>query len=140
VLPAGVGKPTPQQAVASGFVDVRFADGHMVCRYDPAVADPAAWDRALRDRLGVEAAAHVRYVPLVRPARLTELMSVVGDRSWHPGAASVELAAGIDWEREVVEVTLNRRTPAEVMAALQELGGSAVAIRLVDGPVTQGRS
>ena len=132
VLPAGTVKPSPQQAVASGFIDVRFADGQMVCRYDPDVADPEVWHRALQDHLGTDVAAHVRYVPIASPGRLTDLMSVVGNRSWHPGAASVELAAGIDWEREVVEVTLHRLTPTEVVDALQALGGDAVVISFVD--------
>ena len=132
-LPAGVLKPSPQQAVASGFVDVRYSDGRMICRYDPDVADPAAWDRALRERLGAEAADYVQYVPIAGPGRLAELMSVVGNRSWHPDAATVDLSAGIDWEREVVDVTLHRLTPPEVVDALRSLGGTAVDIHLVEG-------
>ena len=62
-------------AAKGGLLDVRFSEDHMTCHYDPAIADAAAWDLALRQRLGDRKADAVRYQPsATRPSELTALL------------------------------------------------------------------
>lgn len=129
-LPAGAVKPTPEQLISSGLLDVRLAGDHVVCHYDPATADPQDWDRALTAQLGDARAALVRYQPAgTSPADLVALLERVLRRDWHPRAASSGLAAGIDWEREVIDVTLGVEAMDDVAATLVALTGDCAVVR-----------
>lgn len=127
--PASVGEPTLERQVSNGLLEVRVAGDHVVCHYDPATADPSAWDRALREHLGSTTAAFVRYQPArTPPAVLVALLTDIGRRQWHPAAAATSLAAGIDWEREVVEVLIAAEATDEVVEALAALAGDLAVI------------
>ena len=123
------GKSTPAEAISGGLLAVRFAGDHMVCHYDPATAEPQAWDRALRDHLGDEAAALVRYQPArTFPADLVALFTQIGRRDWHPRAASTSLGATIDWEHEVIEVSIGAVATDEVVTTLIALTGDRAVV------------
>jgi hypothetical protein len=121
-LPKGVAKPTLAQQVSSGLLDVRHAGDHMVCHYDPAVGVPDDWDRALREELGESIAALVHYQPArTPPAELVDLFNTVVERAWHPRAAVTGIAAGVDWERELIVITLGTEPSDDVAKALRAL-------------------
>jgi uncharacterized protein YmfQ (DUF2313 family) len=129
VVPPGTVKPTVRQQVAGGLLAVRMDGQQMVCHYDPALADPVAWDRELRQRLGDRVTGLVRYVPArTPPGELVALFELVVGRDWHPRAASTPLGAGVDWEREVVDVTLGAPATDEVATSLVALLGDRGAV------------
>ena len=120
----GAAKAGLRQAVASGFLEVRLEGHEMVCRYDPAVADPAAWDRALRARLGDDDADRVRYVPVTAsPAVLAGLAEAVTRREWMGGGPAFKVGVHVDWQQERVEVTVGQEATPEQLAALRDLLG-----------------
>jgi hypothetical protein len=122
-MPAGR-KTTPEEVISAGLLAVRFAGDHMVCHYDPATGDPRAWDRAMHDQLGAETAALIRYQPArTSPAELVALLAEIVRREWHPHASTTGVVAGIDWEREVIDVTLSSSATDEVTMTLVALAG-----------------
>lgn len=124
-----VSKPVLAEQVRDGFLGVGPVGASLVCRYDPAVADVERWQHELAGRLGAADAGLVRYVPARRPpAELVAIERVLSEATWHPDAGSVPRSFGIDWEREVVEVTLDESAPAEVVDALRALGGDALVV------------
>lgn len=123
-LPAGVGKLNHWQELEGGLLTVRFAGDHMVCHYDPAVADTAAWDHELRQHLGDRRASLVRYQPArTPPAELVALLERVLRFDWHPRARAHGVAAGIDWQREVLEITIEAPATDELARTLVRLVG-----------------
>jgi hypothetical protein len=44
-------------------------------------------------------------------------------REWHPRASTTGLVAGIDWEHEVIDVTLSSSATDEVTTTLVALAG-----------------
>jgi hypothetical protein len=122
-MPAGR-KPTPAEAIGGGLLAVRLAGEGVVCHYDPATGDPQAWDRAMRDQFGAETAGLIRYQPArTPPAELVALLSEIVRREWHPRASTTGLVAGIDWEHEVIDVTLSSSATDEVTTTLVALAG-----------------
>jgi hypothetical protein len=108
---------------------LRRAGDHMVCHYDLATADVLGWDPTLRQALGEDLAALVRYRPArTLPAELVTLLGRVVGRDWHPRAAATALTTGIDWEREIIEVALAAPASDTVTLALVALVGDRAVI------------
>ncbi len=113
-----------QQQLAAGLLEVRYEGARMVCRYDAATADVAAWDRALRQQLGAGKADLVRYQPVATPpGELRALLERVLRFDWHPRAGTYLLTAGIDWQRELLVLSSGAPADSDVARALLELVG-----------------
>jgi hypothetical protein len=79
--------------------------------------------------LGAADAGLVQYVLVRRPpAELLAIERVLTAASWHPDAGAVGRVFGVDWEREVVEVTLSESASSEVVDALKAFGGDALVV------------
>ena len=124
-LPYSLGRLSLRRALEGGLLTVRRVGDHMVCHDDPATADTAAWDRALRQHLGDNKADLVQYQPTsTPPTDLVALLEQVVRRDWHPRAAAHGLAVWIDWEREILVITSGAPATDEVAQTLIELVGT----------------